>query len=200
MIRSWWGKTSPKDKRFLVAIVLLFLAAVYAYIFVWPVYGPGDLTNDQPLPSVEPVIGLVPTDIDSFMDSHGPWLSSTESLALREQSGVRNLALLRSNGLSYSGQSVAFIGKEPWQKTSTPPQITGVELRDTGLIVKNQAGDRYTLNITQPFMLEGNLEQVFVIDRDRQLWSANVADLQFVNSETVSDAGLPVNPNLSISL
>ena len=188
------------------AVVALFVVAaivvnLFHHFYDWPFAGPGNITKDQGLPKLEATQVLVPTDLLKFMDVHGPWLSTAEAEGLKGTSGVRNLVLFRSNGVVYSAKSVAFDGKSPWSPATTPPQITGVALQGTVLQVRTQKGDNtFTLNATEPFMVEGELSRVYVIDRANKLWVAVTGNLSFVDADQVSDPSLPPNPALSTSI
>lgn len=179
-----------------VGIGLVAFHYVYDAVFT----GTGNSTKEQGLPKLEPAQVLVPTDVQKFVDSHGPWLPTSESEGLRAQTGVRNLALLKANGLAYSAKSVLFDGKSPWSASTTPPQITGVAVRGTVLEIRTQKGNTYTLNVTQPFMVEGELSRVYVVDRANKLWVASPANLNFVDAAQVADLSIPANQNLAISI
>lgn len=182
---------------FLVAFIA---AGIFHYYYDWPFIGTGDTTKVQPLPKLEPTAQLAPTNLQAFMNSHGPWLSTSDSMDLRSKSGVRNLALLQENGLVYSAQSVQFSTSSPWAQETNPPQITGVKVLGTTVEMQTQKGVRYTLNASQPFMVEGNLTRVYAIDRNTKLWSAPVASLNFVSADSAIDASIPANPNLSVAI
>lgn len=144
--------------------------------------------------------GLSGTDLQSFIASHGPWLTTSEANLLKTEVGIRNLALIQSNGVIYSSKSVKFDGKSPWKSVSNPPQIIGVNVADTTLTVETNKGDIYTFNVTQPFMVEDNLGSIFIVDRNKKLWAAQVGLLKFEEANTLTDSGIGVNPNISTSI
>lgn len=187
----------------LVAIVVVAAGVgIFVYAYFVPFFGAGSSTGPQPLPTVQPTVGaLIPTDVQSFKDSHGPWLSTQGALSLQSQTGVRNLALFESNGsIGYSEKSAKFDGSAPWVLASTPPELAGVTLQGTSVTIATQKGVTYTLNVTQPFILDGVLSRVYLIDATGKLWSAPTADLSFVSAKSVSDSKLGPNPGLSTSI
>lgn len=163
-------------------------------------FGSDSSSKEDKLPGVGGSVGLTSTDLQSFLESYGAWLTTEQSIALQEANGVRNLAFLRDNGLMYSTKSIAFDGKKPWTKTNTSLQISGVDAVGSRMEIKTSVGNTYLLNVTQPFVVEDNWNTVYVFDKNEQLWSAKIEELSFVDALSVADPKLGVNPELSISI
>jgi len=118
-----------------VSLVLLAGIGLYALGQSLSV-DPSSPSGGVSLPDVEQSSGLNGTDLQSFIVSHGPWLTTSEANLLKQEVGIRNLALIQSNGVIYSSKSVKFDGKSPWKSVSTPPQISGVSVNGTSLTVE----------------------------------------------------------------
>ncbi|MEK7573566.1 MAG: hypothetical protein AAB531_04025 [Patescibacteria group bacterium] len=183
-----------------IAVLAIFVIAVVAlYILRNAPIDVSKETQDQPIPTIRPTSALIGNDLQRFMDAHGPWLSATDSEALRTIAGVRNLALFRSNGLVYSVMSVEFKQDSPWIKYTPPPAILGINLEEFAVKIQTQRSTTYTLNVTQPFMLDGDLSRIYAVDAGRQLWSARIVDLNFIGADQLINPEIPANPELSLS-
>lgn len=198
-------KTARNDQlqpRLVLGGVVAILAAIgiFGYFFWFDPLDMRSATSEQPIPGIEQREAVNrPTDLQQFRNDHGPWLSTDESEELRRTIGVRNLVVFGDNGLIYSVKSAEFQTSPPWVSTTRPPQIRGVEVRGSVVEIETADDNRFTFNVTQPFVLNGNLSRVFVVDRERRFWSAQVADLTFVPAEAVADPSIPANPGLTIS-
>lgn len=188
-------------KRVALAIVggLLILGAVLfaIHVLIQPVFPLGGATRPQKPPSLTVQTPDLSTDLDRFREERGPWLSAGEAAALREQSGVRNLALLRGDGnASYAIGTVACFPALPWT-VSRPPEITGIAVSGTSSTIRDNRGNLFTLNVTQPFVFPTQLGFVYCVDRGGEIWSAPLAALSFGPTNLGANPDIAPNPELT---
>lgn len=124
------------------------------------------------------------------------WLSTSEALDLRTQENVVNLAYLNRGGAKYTDVSLVF--NQTWEMTK-PQGIT--ELQVTGTFVTMKVnGDKYVLNVYQPFVIAGQEQVVFIVDQNGQIWKKilNTTDLLSLDQvQQFLPTKLEVNPNLN---
>ena len=184
------------------AAAVIAVVAILLVVFVLPILGPavvhfgkGDQSHPPPLQTQAPV----ESQLEQFKGEYGPWMTAEQARILPKVAGVRNLALISSNGnVAYSAKSAAFDGKEPW-RTDRPPEVTGVSVSETSVSFSDLKGNVFTLNTSQPFVFAGHLTRVYLIDGSRQVWSAPIQDLAFKDTVGLADPAILPNPNLSPS-
>ena len=194
--------TRLRNRAAIVAGVIAAAVIVAGFVIhftVYPGFPIGGVTKEQPPPALPPTSVITPTELQSFQEKYGPWLTAEESRGLRETIGVRNLALLFGNGnIAYAKKTADFSPQGPWTVVQ-PPDITGVKVDGTSVELSDNRRNRFTLNVTQPFVFEGRLGKVYLVDKSGEIWSAAISALTFSEVGEAGSVAVPANPNLSIS-
>lgn len=194
--------TKLRNRTVVVAFVILMaavLSVLTIHLFVYPIYPIGEVTKEQQPPDLQPTQVVAPTELQRFQEAYGRWLTTQESIGLREAIGVRNFALLFGNGnVAYAEKTTSFSPQGPWV-IARPPEITGVAVDGTSVELSDQRRNRFTLNVTQPFIFEGRLDRVYLVDKNGEIWSAAIAALTIGEVGEVDSVAIPPNPNLSMS-
>lgn len=124
------------------------------------------------------------------------WLTTSEALDLRTEENVVNLAYLKRGSSKYATVSLVF--DSTWE-TTKPQGVT--ELQVTGTFVTMKVnGDKYYLNIYQPFVIAGQDQVAFLVDQNGQIWKKALNTEVFTSLDTVKSSlptKLEVNPNLN---
>ncbi|MBI4133928.1 MAG: hypothetical protein HY475_00740 [Candidatus Terrybacteria bacterium] len=188
-------------KRVAIAIgagLLGFGIGLFAiHVLIQPVFPLGDATRPQKPPLLTLETPDLRTDVDRFLEQYGPWLSANEAAALRVHSGVRNLAFLRGDGsVAYAAGTADFVPAPPWT-VSRPPEITGVAVSGTSITIRDNRGNRFTLNATQPFVFQTQLGFSYCVDQTGEIWSAPLAALFFGPADLGAGSGIAPNPALT---
>jgi len=182
-----------------VAGIVVVLLAFFVFAVVQPTFNLGDTTSPQPVQTLPtPETTLRSTEREQFMKDYGPWLSTEDALALRKTFGVRNLALVNTNGgVVYSENTFAFLGEEPW-KPMRPPEVVSLRIDETRVTFATNAGREITLNVSQPFVFEGRVEIVYLIDEQGELYGAKLDQLMPYRAAQSHDPAIAPNPDLSV--
>ena len=174
-----------------------FLA--FGYFFIYPKLDIRDETGKQSAPMLEPTAVLRGNDLQEFLQNFSPLLDTQQSEQLRLQTGVRNLVIISSDGeVKYTQKTVEFDSGSAWS-ANIPLEITGVGVEGSRVEFAYQHIKRYVLNVTQPFIFAGNLNRVYVIDAEREIWSAPLSELMVVAADNSVHPEIAANPLLSIS-
>lgn len=197
-VRSiYFGSLGFKLGSFLLFILAigLVLSFVWALTYRAPALVPQDRNF---LPTSVPT---ATTAVDTNPWQNEQWLSSDQAKALRYEENVVNLAYLKNGGAFYSvDHSVTAVFTDAWQNTK-PLGMTELNINGTSVRF-NVGGYVYTLNVFQPFVLDGQPEKINVIDPQGHVWQADILAVKIQSLADVKSmltTTLAPNPNLSFT-
>lgn len=181
----------------------IFLTGVLAFLvfflYMWFFHRTGAPKDIDP--RYQNIIPTAVATVTPYQDNNPwqntQWLNTEEALALRTQENAINLAYLERGGAKYTTISVVFIS-ESWQMTK-PLGVTEKTVNGTTVKLKIN-GDEYYLNVYQPFVIKGQENTLFLVDRTGQIWKIDLTSITLVDLETAQN-NLPVvispNPRLN---
>ena len=200
---GWIKPILPWVVRAIIYIPLGILASWIIYWLLW--IGPRTYLSHYSQRLAIPTIQPTATSrlIGNRWDNHS-WLSHEDARALRSQVDVINLAYLKSDGSAqFSTGYSASIEEQAWVKFHRPsfPQLTHSSTTSTQVIV-DISGQRFNLNIFQPFTHQDHPQQILIIDSTGQVWQADIELVGLTNLEVAKanlTISIPPNPNLSFT-
>lgn len=185
-----------------VSLSIVAILAIFIYVFVQAlrIGTPNELTDEQNrfvAPTVAAVQPATATNEASFLSSISEWMTSAESLQLREQSGVVNLVLLDQDEVRYA-KSLTVELDDTWV-LKRPYFVEAVSVQGTATVVQI-GGQRFNINTYQPFIWGGNSEELIIVDHHGNLWAKNANNVTLVDLGAVqTPITIEPNPNLELA-
>lgn len=180
-----------------VAVVLLVMWVV-SWFQIGPLPEMAKTEMRLAIPTLEPTTSPR-TTVDYSLEGQ-KWLTQDEARELRQKANVINLALIAEGGAFYSATDSVVLDPGNWKRI-VPVGIEAASLNRTGVTFVAY-GQKYVLNVHQPFVMEQQPKLALVFDREGKLWGADLSDVTLVPVD-VAVRALPVvvepNPSLSFS-
>lgn len=133
----------------------------------------------QPLPPVSSQT-LTGTDLEHAVAGLGPFATLPPATDSRPDTHFPALLLLRQDGsAAASGRWTVPFTTADWQKQPAV-QITRQSLQGDYALIQTDQGRDYTVHVGQPFLLEENAYQVYLIDKQGQQWQVSTARAVFL--------------------
>lgn len=178
--------------------IATLIVVVVALVYFWNFYQvnvPND--SDPSLQYTVPTSVSTPTAYTTInLWTQTKWLSSDEALSLREKSQVVNLAYLDRGQAKYADGSLVL--NESWEQFK-PLSVTSLDLHGSSIELTVN-GDKYFLNIYQPFVIHGQPEYVYLVDQNSQIWRLNSNHVTLTNLDTVHNSlSVDIAPNPKLS-
>lgn len=108
---------------------------------------------------------------DTAIDS---WLTSQESVALREETNVVNFVLLHADEVRYATyQSFKF--DDQWEQRR-PYFVDAVAVEGTAVVIEI-AGQQFNLNVYQPFTWKSSPDTIVMVDDQGTLWTVAAGEV-----------------------
>ncbi len=180
-------------------IVVAALVFIYVLIQSLKIGSPSELTNEE-LRKVAPTAVIVEAvgqnQTKWWESSIEEWLTSSQSVSLRENPNVVNLIILDPDEIKIA-TNVTLQLDESWTQTR-PYFVEAVSVIGTQAVVQI-GGNQYNLNVYMPFVWQNTSQQIVMVDINGMLWVLDSEDIYLVDIDSVE---LPVyvepNPNLEI--
>lgn len=181
--------------------LIVVTAFVFIYVFIQALKPgtPSELTNEE-LREVAPPAVIVEAvgqnQTEWWESSIEEWLTSSQSVSLRESPNIVNLIILDPDQIKIATNATLQLD-ESWTQTR-PYFVEAVSVIGTQAVVQI-GGTQYNLNVYMPFVWQNTPKQIVMVDIDGLLWVLNSEDANLVDIDHVDlSEYVEPNPNLEI--
>jgi hypothetical protein len=152
-----------------VAISLILGAGGFKWVTgQWPFVGYPSTEPAVELPNVP--VGEKHTSLQQVRDYFGPWTLQTSQTLTNKNA----LVMLMENGtVDVSPRTDIIVG--PQWNANKPFFLGGVKVEQSTVLLANSENKRFTIYVSQPFLLEEFPEQVHIVTGDGTVWSLPIS-------------------------
>lgn len=122
------------------------------------------------------------------------WLTSSESVHLREQVNAHNLIILHQDQVRIAANMTLYIDESWVQKK---PYFVEAILLDGTAVTVQIGGRQYNINTYMPFVWQSAPEQIVIVDGQGTLWTIFSSDIQL---QEIGSRDLPIHVNANEKL